>query len=407
MTADTEAAYKEAAPARTAPAVTGLTVRLCRDPDRFASLEPEWDRLYRRCRTATPFQTHAWLHSWWLSYGASARLRLLLAYRGNRLVGAAPLMMTYRPLPALVFLGGGISDYQDVLIDDSCAGAAAAGLAGGLRRAARRAVVDLREVRPGAAAERVVQLWRGPEQRLGDSVCLELPALPFDALLRRLPGPAARRSRAKVRKLDALGVEYRGVPDPEVPEAVLAMLRLHCLQWQGRGVTPEHRRPRFAEHLVRAVGRMAMTGDAVVTEYRRGSRVLALDVTLTSPELAGGYLYGAHPELRAAKADITTMLLRHDSDLAVESGRGTLSLLRGNEDYKHHWRPVTVVNQRFLLAREELAPALRLYAGQIAGRARLAEAARSRFPALLLWRSRLNNVRAVAGRTAGAGRAAR
>ncbi|MEV6314915.1 GNAT family N-acetyltransferase [Streptomyces sp. NPDC051776] len=401
MTADTTAA-----PARTPPAVNGLTVRLCRDPDRFASLGPEWDRLYRRCRTATPFQTHAWLHSWWLSYGTSTRLRLLLAYRENRLVGAAPLMMAYRPLPALVFLGGGISDYQDVLIDDSCAGATAAGLAEGLHRAARRAVVDLREVRPGAAAERVVQLWRGTGKQLEDSVCLELPALPFDALMRRLPGPAARRSRAKVRKLDSVGIEYRGVPEPEVPEAVLAMLGLHRLQWQGRGVTPEHRRARFAEHLVRAVGHMATTGDALVTEYRRGSQVLALDVTLISPELAGGYLYGAHPDLRAAKADITTMLLRHDADLAAEAGRGVLSLLRGNEEYKHHWRPVTVTNQRFLLAREEMAPALRLYAARIAGRALLAEEARNRFPGLLLWRSRLNNWRAVPGRRTGPGRPA-
>ncbi|MEU6081152.1 GNAT family N-acetyltransferase [Streptomyces sp. NPDC047108] len=396
MTADTTAA-----PPRTPASATGLTVRLCRDPDRFASLGPEWDRLHRRCRTATPFQTHAWLHSWWLSYGTPGRLRLLLAYRGNRLVGAAPLMMTYRPLPALVFIGGGISDYQDVLIDDGCAGAAAAGLAGGLHRAARRSVVDLREVRPGAAAERVVQLWRGPEKRLEDSICLELPGLPFDALMGRLPGPAARRSRAKVRKLDAVGIEYRGVPEPEVPEAVLAMLRLHRLQWQGRGVTPEHRRPRFAEHLVRAVGQMATTGDAVVTEYRRGRQVVAIDVTLTSPDLAGGYLYGAHPDLRAAKADINTMLLRHDADLAAESGRGVLSLLRGDEQYKHHWRPTAVTNQRLLLAREEMAPALRLYAGRIAGRELLAEEARSRFPALLMWRSRLNDWRAVPGRGTG------
>jgi hypothetical protein len=375
-----------------------LSVTLCRDPDRFAALAQEWEGLHRRCRTATPFQTHAWLHSWWLSYGSPARLRLLLVHRDGRLVGAAPLMLTYRPLPVLVFLGGTISDFLDVLVEDSCADAAAAALATGLHRAARSAVVDLREVRPGAAAERLVGSWPGPERRLADSVCLELPGVPVDELVRRLPGPAARRTRGKLRKLDAIGIEHRRVPEHEVPEAVATMLRLHGLQWQGRGVTPEHLTPRFAEHLARAVRRMAGTGDALVTEYRRGDQVLAIDVTLLTPELSGGYLYGAHPDLRAAKADITTMLVRHDAAHATETGRSVISMLRGNEAYKRHWRPVTVTNQRFLLARQELAPALRLHAAQVAGRARLAEAARTRLPALLALRARLNNWRAGAGR---------
>ncbi|MGP3948940.1 GNAT family N-acetyltransferase [Streptomyces sp. 7N604] len=395
MTAETTAP-----PTAHQPPATGLSVTLCHHPDRFAALAPEWDRLHRRCRTATPFQTHAWLHSWWLSYGAAARLRLLLVHREGRLVGAAPLMLTYRPLPVLVFLGGAISDFQDVLIDDSCAGAAAAGLAGGLRRAARGAVVDLREVRPGAAAERVVDRWPGVKRRLDDSVCLELPGLPFDELMQRLPRSAARRTRAKLRKLDSIGIEHRSVPEYEVPEAVASMLRLHNLQWRGRGVTPEHRRPRFVEHLARAAGQMAGTGDALITEYRRGEQVLAIDVTLTSPDLAGGYLYGAHPDLRAAKADITTMLLRHDAAYAAETGRSVISLLRGNETAKHHWRPVTVTNQRFLLARQEMAAALRLHAAQVAGRARLAEEARTRFPALLAWRAQLNDWRAGAARPA-------
>ena len=39
-------------------------------------------------------------------------------------------------------------------------------------------------------------------------------------------------------------------------------------------------------------------------------------------------------------------------------GHGTLSLLRGNEPYKQHWRPEPVANQRLLLARRRTAPLL-------------------------------------------------
>ncbi|MDK1473568.1 GNAT family N-acetyltransferase [Streptomyces sp. 549] len=374
-----------------------LTATLCSDPEQFAALGPEWHRLYRNCRAATPFQSHPWLFSWWTSYGTAGRLRLVLVRQGDRLVGAAPLMLAYRPMPALVPLGGDISDFSDVLLDDECPGAAAA-LVRGLVLAARGAVIDLREVRPGGAAEQVWQHWPGVRRRLDDSVCLELPAVPLPKLLERLPSSSARRFRAKLRKLEALGIEERVVPEHEVPAAVATMLRLHGLQWHGRGVTPEHLRPRFAEHLVRATTQMVRTGDALLTEYRIGDEIMAADVTLMSSELAGGYLYGAHPELRAKKVDITTMLLRHDSRHVTESGRSVLSMLRGTEPYKLHWRPETLTNQRFLLARGSMGPALRLYAAQLAGREFAARTASRRMPAVRAWRTKLNNWRAGGAR---------
>ncbi|MEC4020192.1 GNAT family N-acetyltransferase [Streptomyces sp. H27-D2] len=375
------------------PEPTGLSVTLCRDPDRFAALAPQWTELYRHCRTATPFQSHAWLHSWWLSYGRPGRLRLVLVHQGARLVAVAPLMLVRRPLPTLVPLGGDISDFRDVLLDDACEHSAADALTRGLRRAARTAVVDLSEVRPGGAAEQIFRRWTGPRRRLTDSVCLELPGASMDDLVNRLSAPSARRTRDKLRKLDALGIEHRMVPEHEVPAAVANLLRLHGLQWRGRGVTPEHLKPRFAEHLARATRQMVGTGDTLLTEFRLDDRVLATDVTLMSADLAGGYLYGAHPDLRA-KADIATMLLRREATHASETGRSVLSLLRGAESYKQRWQPVTVTNGRFLLARRGLAPALSLYAARATGRVRLARAARTRLPALLAWCSRLKRWRA-------------
>ncbi|MBW1602192.1 GNAT family N-acetyltransferase [Streptomyces sp. JJ66] len=370
------------------PATPALTVSVCCDPQTFAELGPRWDALHRRSPSVTPFQSHAWLHSWWLSYGRPGRLRLVLVHRGTDLVAAAPLRLAYRPVPVLLPLGGPISDFFDVLLDPSCQDAPAA-LQRGLRQAAAGAVIDLREVRPGANAERLFRHWPGPRSRLCDSVCLELPGAPLDTLLERLPGRQARRFRAKLRKLDALGVTERVVPADEVPGAVATLLRLHGLQWRGRGVTPEHLRPRFAEHLTRAARQMARNGDAVLTEYHLDGEVVATDVTLLSADLAGGYLYGAHPGLRERKVDITTMLLRHDAQQVTASGRRVLSLLRGTEPYKLHWRPVTVTNQRFLLARRRLAPALRLLTAQAAGRAVAADAARVRLPQVRQWRTRL------------------
>ncbi|MFD8898915.1 GNAT family N-acetyltransferase [Streptomyces ardesiacus] len=337
----------------------GHTVELVTDEAVFAALAPEWDRLYGRCAAATPFQSHAWLHSWWRSYGPPGRLRVVLARDGRELVAAAPLMLVRRPVPALVPLGGAISDYGDVLLDDGRGPDAATALAAGLAAAARTALVDLREVRPGAAAERVYACWRGPRRRLADSLCLELPALPLDELVARLPSAKARqRVRAQLRRLDALGVKSRPVLPDEADTAVRRLLELHRLQWRGRQVTGEHLRPRFREHLVRAAGPMVRSGDAVVTEFRMDDEVVAVDMTLLSRGLAGGYLYGAHPLLRERKADVAVMLLDACAGYARAPGRSTLSLLRGDEPYKHRWRPDPVPNQRLLLARRRTAPLL-------------------------------------------------
>ncbi|MEU9107919.1 GNAT family N-acetyltransferase [Streptomyces xanthophaeus] len=370
-----------------------LSVTLCRDPRQFAALQEPWNRLVRGCPTATPFQSHAWLHSWWLSYGKDGRLRILLVRRGEELVGAAALMLVHRPLPLLVPLGGPITDYFDVLVAADHAEQVVPALARGLHRAARGAVVDLREVRPGAAAEALYRQWPGVRAALTDSTCMELPALPFDELVKRMPASGGQRVRAKLRKTDAAGIEEHEATEAEVPGAVRTLLRLHEKQWRGRGVTPEHLRPRFAEHLTRATRRMVRTGEARLTEFRLDGEPVAANITLLSAGLSGGYLYGADPDLRTRKVDVATLLLRHDVGRALADGRPVVSFLRGSEPYKNHWRPETVVSRRFLLATTALAPLLRLHESQLTGRERAVDALRETLPAARDWRARINELR--------------
>jgi CelD/BcsL family acetyltransferase involved in cellulose biosynthesis len=362
-----------------------LRAELCTDEGEFAALGPAWERLYRSCGTATPFQSHAWLHSWWMSYGRPGRLRLLLVRDGGghqepgELRAAAPLMRTgWPPAARLVPLGGAISDYGDVLLDDDHTDRAAAALTEALSAAARTALIDFREVRPGGAVEQVYERWRGPRRRVRDSLCLELPAAPMEELTARLPAARAQRVRAKLRKLTALGVEPRIVGPGGVDAALRRLLVLHRLQWQGRGVTPEHLQGRFAAHLVRAAGPMVRSGDAVVTEFLLDGEVVAVDLTLLSRRLAGGYLYGAHPRLRERKADVAVMLLAACARHTGAGEHGTLSLLRGDEPYKRHWRPEPVVNQRLLLARRRTAPLLSAVVAETAARGRARQVVRGR-----------------------------
>ncbi|MEU6772679.1 GNAT family N-acetyltransferase [Streptomyces sp. NPDC046759] len=335
-----------------------VSVEVRTDEQAFADLAGEWDNLHRACRSATTFQSHAWLHSWWLSYGTPGRLRLVLVRAGGELVAAAPLMRLPGPLPALAPIGGDISDFCDVLLDETAAAQGTAALADALADLARTALIDFREVRPGSALERVYQAWRGPRRRLTGSVCLEIPALPMEELVKRLPRARAQRVRNKQNRLKKLGIEWRSVDHREAETALRRLLELHRLQWEGRKVNPEHLRPRFLDHLIRSVVPLVRRGEAVVKEFVLEDEVVAVDLTLVSGKLAGKYLYGVHPVLRERKVDAVTMMLGAAADDAAADGLAVLSLLRGNEPYKYRWLPETVVNQRFLLARRRTAPLL-------------------------------------------------
>uniref|UniRef100_A0AAU3H980 GNAT family N-acetyltransferase n=1 Tax=Streptomyces sp. NBC_01401 TaxID=2903854 RepID=A0AAU3H980_9ACTN len=372
-----------------------LSVTLCRDLPDFTDLAGEWDALHRRCPTATPFQSHAWLHSWWLSYGVPGRLRVLLARRGGRLIGAAPLMLVHRPMPLLVPMGGAISDFFDILVDGDDTQAAVMSLERGLHRAATHTVVDLREVRPDASAHLLFDAWSGARSSRTDSTCMELPAEPIDALIGRMSSSRGQRARAKLRRIDALGIECRTAPVHGVASAIGTLLRLHELQWLGRGINPEHLRPRFCAHLVRSTRRMVRDGEASVRQFLLDGEVVAVDLSYRSARLTGGYLYGAAPLLRETKADVSTMLLREMAREAEGLDLGVLSLLRGSESYKSHWGPVPVVNRRLLLARSSLEPLLRMRETQLTARDRAARTVKSRFPAARDWRGRLGELPAA------------
>jgi CelD/BcsL family acetyltransferase involved in cellulose biosynthesis len=71
-----------------------------------------WTELAARCRTASVFQSFAWLSAWWATWGVGSQVILLIEENGQ-LVGAAAL---YRDEErTLRFIGEEHADYGDVL----------------------------------------------------------------------------------------------------------------------------------------------------------------------------------------------------------------------------------------------------------------------------------------------------
>jgi CelD/BcsL family acetyltransferase involved in cellulose biosynthesis len=131
--------------------MSAATGEIIRTAAALEAIEPAWWELWRRARTATPFQSPAWLIPWWRHF-APGELTTAAAWRDGRLIGLAPF---YREDGALgrrlLPLGISVSDYLDVLLDDGEAEAAAA-LVAALDRAPAWDSLECEELAPDAAA---------------------------------------------------------------------------------------------------------------------------------------------------------------------------------------------------------------------------------------------------------------
>ena len=333
----------------------GIEATVIRDAAAFRSLAEEWNRLYSQAPRATPFQTHAWLEAWWAAYGAPGRLRIFLVWSDGRLVAAAPLHLVQRgPVRVLAPIGGEISDFVDILVEErGCeekTGTYLASLIRALRSEVGWDVLDLPEVRAAAAAELLVECWPGTVHRTRASTCMELPVTGFQQLLLTLPAKRAREVRRVLRRSDELDLVVEDVSPSEVAGAVPKMLRLHAMQWEGRGGNPEHQRERFAEHLSQALTRMVQNGQAAVVRYRLEGDELAGQVVLIGHDLVGGYLLGVAPKLYS-RMDFSTYVVRADIERALTNGCSSYSMLRGKESYKERWQAAPAINSRLLLTR--------------------------------------------------------
>jgi CelD/BcsL family acetyltransferase involved in cellulose biosynthesis len=102
-------------------------LRLCiiESRERFEELRSSWSKLVERIPTASIFQTFQWNFCWWQAFGKHDKLFVIACYRGSRLVGIAPLMVTRGrfstifPRTEIRFIGckNYASDYLDFIID--------------------------------------------------------------------------------------------------------------------------------------------------------------------------------------------------------------------------------------------------------------------------------------------------
>jgi CelD/BcsL family acetyltransferase involved in cellulose biosynthesis len=333
-----------------------LDAVIIEDAEGFAALEEEWEGLYRASPLATPFQSWAWLYSWWESYGDGYGLRLIAVRdETSLLVGLLPLMLERRVgFGRLLFVGTGITDQLDVLAREGWEARVAE--VGGriLRQMGSWHVADLQEVRPEAVAWDLFRGWDGPRVHTWQSNCTVVDAVSWEGLLTRCSRKVRNNARQTVRRAKEDGVRREVASRDEVEQAARRWLGLHRKSWQGKGINQEHLTRRFGSHILAAAKRMSASGSGEMHEFRQGEEVVASDFVLLGHEYVGSYLDGAN-EYAFRRFRTSALFTWNLMNVAFERGSPAVNMLRGEEPQKLRWNPEIVVNHRLILSRNRIS----------------------------------------------------
>jgi len=320
----------------------------------FLALEKEWEDLYQNSPLVTPFQSWAWLYSWWELYGEEYELRLITIRDEGFLVGLMPLMLKRRKnLNWLFFVGTGPTNYLDIIVREGWEAQTAKAGAEALKRLPSWHLADLQQIRPEAAAWSLFRQWTGPQTRIRQDHCLLIDVKPWDELVMPLSKKNRKMARQSVRRVQQDEVHSRLASPTDAERAARTLVALIREQWQPRWqyTDPDFWGSTFESHMMVAARRMTACGLGGISEFWRDGQVIVSIFLLFGQDFVAAYWAGASKD--ALKRYSFNALYIWDMVNTAHSGDyAHLNLLWGDEPYKLRWNPRKVFNHRVMLGRK-------------------------------------------------------
>ncbi|MGQ0655424.1 MAG: GNAT family N-acetyltransferase [Betaproteobacteria bacterium] len=216
----------------------------------FRALQNDWHGLHRACAHGTPFNSWAWLFSWWQANRGEKQLRLLAWRSGGALVAVAPFYVanektgigTQANVLRMLGDGSGDSDYLDFLIRPDVFATVAQQIGEWLAANRSWDVLTLHDLPKGSptptvlrhAAERHGFLFRAEYGRCG---MVELPGT-FEQFLQSRQPRFRTKMRSLLKRLDGHELVFEAnCPPAKLRERLRSLFALHQKRWHGAGTT--------------------------------------------------------------------------------------------------------------------------------------------------------------------------
>jgi CelD/BcsL family acetyltransferase involved in cellulose biosynthesis len=321
-------------------------------PDSFQRLGPEWSLLWDRSALATPFQAPEWLFTWWKYLGGRS-LWTLAVRREGRLVGLAPLFVHQWPdgqARRVSWIGAGISDLLDLLIDSEFSLPGAAALFRYFRdNTADWDIIDLQDLRPESPLlrnkadfglrTRVVPAGVCPAFSLPDSV------ESFRGRLSKNHKRNLTRARRKLETSGELWVKIAAADD--LSPTMRDLFRLHEACWRKKNPPAMLAQPSLQNFHLEAASAFLKTGRLRLYSLQFEGETIACLYALVKGDRVFGCLSGFDPRLE--KFSPGTLLLNYILEDSIHRGFREFDFLRGAEAYKYVWGARDRPNYRLVI----------------------------------------------------------
>ena len=331
-----------------------LSVTSVRDTEAFAALRSDWSELLQSSASSNPFLTWEWLYAWWMHFGNSNGLRLLVVRAGTELIAIAPLRMVSAPLywfSRLEFLGTGEagSDYLDVIARRGCEDEVVEALADFLT--SRQLTLRLTHLPPASISAQLARRLGGAGWATSfadDGTCpiVDLQGHTFESFLGSVGASHRANVRRRLRALDReFDVRFDRITRHEDRQAALAALaRFHNRRYADRGGSTA-----FASAAARAFHE-----DATRRALDRGwLRMYRLTLNGTTAAVMYGfhmggrfYFYQHGYDDTYAPQSIGLVLMALTIKAAISEAATEFDMLWGTEAYKSRWARRAGVLQR-------------------------------------------------------------
>ncbi len=337
-----------------------IEIEAISDLSRFKQFGKIWNGLLARSYVDNPYLTHEWFQSWWEAFGDKHELLLLVAMRGQEILGLAPLMRHTAfipgcPVAGVEFAGAPDADYHDFIILKDREEV----LSEFIRYIFETAhypflrLSELPENSPNVEALNRI-LSRERDLRTRNRIiatCRYLPVdagLPWEEQFRRVK----RKMRGDIKRLlnrysEIGGLRLTRIEAEEITENLPDLYRHHVerlVQKQKRSILEDPAHREFFSILGK---RFASRGWLEFLRLDSDSGFVGIHYGFRYKGTAYCYQHGYNQALKQYSPG--KMVLYHVIREAYAHGLRMVDLLRGADSYKSHWTDLSRTNYEFML----------------------------------------------------------
>lgn len=325
------------------------------------ALRDPWNGLVRRSQQNIPFLTHEWLTTWWDAFRGNDDRQVVTVWRGEQLVGVAPMSYSRVTMAAMPFRVAKLwsnpySNRTQLIIGEPAGAVVGALVDHWLEQDPTWDVICLEPVPLGCAITRVlVSELHARNIPYGVRESLRSPFLPLPAtwpeLLQGVSGGFRKSLRRSLRRARSEGrLRTRIVNQPEEVEAALAIAKRGRFHDEGTSIASTEAQRQFYRRFARVAARKGWLALAFL-DYN--DRPIAFEYNLYYEGVMYSLKSGYDPDF--AHLSPGHLLTRDVLQRVIKVGGHEYDFLGMDESYKRRWTPqarhhgrITVFSNRLL-----------------------------------------------------------